>query len=182
MSTKWIPCQQHQHQDKKGQTRKEPGGHRNLAHALVHDHHTAGGEITLTTRAGGGPLAQGRQGLGHLEGQDPDPDPLHQRDPIHVDPILAPDLAHGHLVGDSIDHKEETQVGEEEEEEDMNATVEMQGEETTMTVVDLVEEVVEVAAMVVAVVVEVVLGMNRPSEADHQAVNQESQTSGARRW
>jgi hypothetical protein len=69
---------------------------------------------------------------------------------------------------------------EKEKEEDMNATMTMQGEGTTVAVVGLAEEVVEVA--VVVVVVEVVLGTNRPSEADLQAVDQESQTSGARKW
>ena len=61
----------------------------------------------------------------------------------------------------------------------MNATTAMQGEEETMIAADSAEEVVEGA---VAVVVEAVLATSRPSEVDHQAVDQESQTSGVPRW
>ncbi|KAG9064981.1 hypothetical protein KI688_002300 [Linnemannia hyalina] len=71
--------------------------------------------IRTTTGAaavtGGGTLAQGRRGVGHLKGQDPDPYLLHQEDPIHADPILAPVHAHDRLAEDLIDHKEETQGG-----------------------------------------------------------------------
>ncbi|KAF9156791.1 hypothetical protein BG015_001123 [Linnemannia schmuckeri] len=112
------PCQQHQRQHhlKQGRTRKEPGRHRNPAHALVLDRHTAGEGITLTTIGAaalteGDTLAQGRQGVGHLEGQDQDPGLLHQEDPIHADLILAPVHAHGHLEEDLIDHKEGMQAG-----------------------------------------------------------------------
>jgi len=63
--------------------------------------------------------------------------------------------------------------------EDMNARMAMQGEEVTMIVLGPAEEVVEVA---VAVVVEAVLGTSQPFEADHQVVDRESQMSGAPRW
>lgn len=59
----------------------------------------------------------------------------------------------------------------------MNAATAMQGEEETTIMAGSVDEVVEV----VAVVVEAVLATNRPFEVDHQAVDQESQTSGVPR-
>lgn len=63
---------------------------------------------------GGGTLPQGRQEVGHPEGQDPDLDLLYQEDLIYADPILTPVHAHDHdhLAEDLTDHKEKMQPGE----------------------------------------------------------------------